>query len=109
MLSTDKAFEILPYISDIYEKIDVKDFIKKYKEKKVEGTEENKTVAGLDLFSYLLKQSKNIKEELFNILAILQDKKVAEIKKQHLAVTLNQLKAIFNDKDLVDFFKGAMQ
>ncbi|MDR7870306.1 MAG: hypothetical protein RIN55_05570 [Tissierellaceae bacterium] len=111
MLSTEKAFEILPYISDIYEKIDVKDFVKKYKEKSkdIEGNEENQIIAGLDLFSYLFKQSGKITDELFSILSVIEDKKVEEIKKQPLKVTLGRIKEIFTDEDLVDFFKGAMQ
>ena len=113
MLTTEKAFDILPHVSDIYEKIDIKVFINSYKEKaknnKDNDVEQNKMIAGLDLFSFILKQSGKVKEEFFNIVAIVEDKKLAEVKKQPFAQTLKTIKDIFTDKELVDFFKGAMQ
>lgn len=114
MLSTEKAFDILPFISDIYEKIDLKDFIETYKEKnKDKNKNENKalrqTIAGLDLFSFVMKQSGKVKEEFFNIVAIAEDKKVEDVKKQSFVLTLKTIKELFTDKELNDFFKQAMQ
>lgn len=110
MLSTEKAFDILPFISDIYEKIDLKDFIKTYKEKnKDEDVGKRQLFAGLDMFSFVIKQSGKVKEEFFNIVAIAEDKKIEEVKKQSFALTLKTIKEIFTDKELNDFFKQAMQ
>lgn len=110
MLSTEKAFDILPYISDIYEKVDFKGFIKEYRENIQDTDEENQQlIAGLDIFAFLMKQSGKVKEEFFNIVAIAEDKKVEEIKKQSFAKTLKTIKELFTDKEMVDFFKTAMQ
>lgn len=110
MLSTEKAFEILPYISDIYEKLDFSEFIKKYQENKAEeDSERRQIIAGLDIFSFIMKQSGKVKDEFFNIVAIVEDKEIEEIKKQSFAKTLKTIKDIFTDKETVDFFKQAMQ
>ncbi|CAK7001925.1 hypothetical protein [Tissierella sp.] len=110
MLSTEKAFEILPYISDIYEKLDFREFIKKYQEnKKEDDAERRQIIAGLDIFAFIMKQSGKVKDEFFNIVAIAEDKDIEEIKKQSFAKTLKTIKDLFTDKDLSDFFKTAMQ
>lgn len=110
MLSTEKAFDILPYVSDIYEKIDIAVFIKSYKEKtKGKDVKQNQMIAGLDLFSFILKQSSKVKEEFFNIVAIMEDKKATEVRKQPFIQTITTIKELFADKELVDFFKGAME
>lgn len=110
MISTEKAFEILPYISDIYEKLDFTGFIEKYQKNKDEEDKEKRQIkVGLDIFSFVLKQSGEVKEEFFNIVAIVEDKKVEEVKKQPLVETLKTIKELFADKELTDFFKLAMQ
>lgn len=109
MLSTEKAFEILPYISDIYEKIDVAEFIKEYKIKKGKNTEQNQVIAGLDLFSFIFKQSNKVKNEIYNIVAIIEDKKAEEVKEQPFTKTLSTIKQLFTDKEIVGFFKQAME
>ena len=110
MLSTEKAFDILPYISDIYEKIDFKGFIKEYRENIKDADEGNQQlIAGLDIFAFLMKQSGKVKEEFFNIVAIAEDKKVEEVKEQSFAKTLKTIKELFADKELTDFFKTAMK
>lgn len=110
MLSTEKAFEILPYVSDIYEKIDLSEFIRKYQEnKKEEDVANRQIIAGLDLFSFVMKQSGKVKEEFFNIVSIVEDKEIEEVKKQSFGKTLKVIKDLFADEELSDFFKTAMQ
>lgn len=110
MISTEKAFDLLPYISDIYEKLDFSDFIKKYQEnKKEEDMQRRQVIAGLDIFSFIMKESSKVKDEFFNIVAIAEDKEVEEIKQQSFTKTLNTIKSLFTDKELSDFFKEAMQ
>ena len=112
MLTTEKAFDILPYVSDIYEKIDIKEFINEYREKNKgnkDDIEQKQILSGLDLFSFILKQSGKVKEEFFEIVAIAEDMKVEDVKKQSFAKTIKTIKEIFTDKELTDFFKEAMQ
>lgn len=110
MLSTEKAFNILPYISDIYEKLDFTEFINKYQSnEEEEDNERRQIVTGLDMFSFIMKQSGKIKDEFFNIVALVEEKEIEEIKKQSFATTLKTIKDLFTDKELSDFFKTAMQ
>lgn len=107
VITTEQTFDMLPYVVEIYEKIDLdsyrKDIQKKYKGKKVNFEE-----LGIDLFVYIMKNFHMAKEEFFQVLSIAENKDVEEIKKQPLSETLNSLKTIFTDKDLMDFFKEAM-
>lgn len=109
MLSTEKAFDILPAISDIYEKIDIADFVKDYRAKQSDDTEQNKVIAGLDLFSFIFKQSSKVKEEFFTIVAIVEDKKIEEVKEQPFIHTIKTIKELFTDEEMNDFFRQAMQ
>lgn len=113
MISTEQAIDMLPYAVDIFEKLDIQNYVK---ENKVDIKGKNKTEIeaeqqklGIKMVTYIVKNSKNVKEEFFNIVAIAEEKDVEEIKKQPLLTTINGLKEILNDKDLMSFFKSAMQ
>ena len=49
---------------------------------------------------------KKRKEDVFGILGILNEKSVEQIKAQNIIVTMKQIKSIFKDKELLDFFKS---
>lgn len=108
MINTDKALDILPYVADIYDKLEMQEYIEKMK-KEYKKNPVSKTEAGLNLFKYIFKNSTKIKDEIFNIVAIIEEKEVEDIKKQSLALTMASLKEIFTDKEFTDFFKTAMQ
>lgn len=111
MISTEKAFDILPHVSEIYEKVNIKKYItdKKTKLKKGTNNEVEMMGLGLDMFSYVLKQSSKVKEEFFNIVAIIEDKNLEDVKKQSLIVTIKTIKDLFEDIETMDFLKSAMQ
>lgn len=99
-LSTDKAVDILieitPYIADIINDSDLRKVIDKYK----------KTPAKqIEYFAELIPMFlKKHREPVYIILAALNETTVEEIQSQSFAVTVNQIKEIANDKDLISFF-----
>ena len=108
MISTEKAFDMLPSVVDLYDKLDIDGYRKKtIKENK--GKEADQTTLGINLFKYVLKNSGKIKNEAFEIVSVFEDRPVDEIKAQNFMLTLGTLKAIFTDKEAVSFFKDAMQ
>lgn len=117
MISSEKAFDMLPHVSDIYEKIDMGKYIanKKFevvknKAKNKEEVDEVKIMGyGLDMFSYIMKNSPKVKDEFFNIVAIIEDKELEEVKAQPLGSTLKTIKLLFEDAETMIFFKQAMQ
>lgn len=99
MISTEKVFDTLPIIVDIYEKLDIAEYKKTFKK------DADKKEAGINLFKYIFKHSKNIKNEIFEIVAILEDKEIEEVKKQGIMNTIKTLKELFQDDEIVNFFK----
>ncbi|MDD3741934.1 MAG: hypothetical protein PHH30_11925 [Bacteroidales bacterium] len=108
MLSTDKAFDILPHIVDVYEKLELDKYIKD-KQKKYKKNPVSQTQAGIDLFKYIFRNTSKIKSEIITIVAILQGKTEEEIAKQDFMQTIDEVKNLFMDKETMSFFKQAVQ
>jgi len=109
MLSSEKAFDMLPYVSDIYEKVNIQKYVLDNKRK---GDTKDKLAImgfGLDMFSYIMKQSPKVKTEIFTIVSMIEGKDIKEVKAQPFTQTLKTFKDLFEDKDTIDFFKSAMQ
>ena len=106
MITSDKAFDLLPAMTDIFDKLNLKDYISDLK-KNSKG--KDKETVGIELFKYVLKNSSKIKEEFFSIVAIIQDKTPEEIKKQSIVDTFNSIKQLFADKEFMSFFTSAMK
>lgn len=121
MINSEKAFDMLPFVSDIYEKIDMGKYIANKKFELVKNKDKNKSKNkeevdevkimgyGLDMFSYIMKNSPKVKDEFFNIVAIIEDKELKEVKAQPLGNTLKTIKLLFKDVETMIFFKQAMQ
>jgi len=107
LISTDKAFDLLPYAVTIFDKLQLGKYIADTK-KSLKEEPKTPLEAGLEVFQFVLKNSGKIKEEIFDIVAVVSEKPKEEIKKQSFAVTLNSFKEIFTDKELLNFFKSAM-
>jgi len=106
MISTEKAFDMLPVVVDLYDKLD----IDKYREEikgKTEG--QSKMTAGINMIKYILKNSKLVKEEVLGIVAIFNEQEIEEVRKQSFMLTINTFKAIFMDKETLGFLTQAMQ
>ena len=109
MFNSEKAFDMLPCIVDLYDKLDLDTYRKKIAEANKNNKDIKNEALGIDLFKYILKNSGKIKEEVFEIVSIFEDKSVQEVKEQSPIKTMNTIKEIFSDKETTDFFKSAMQ
>ena len=112
MVTSEQAFDMLPYAVDIYEKLNIKEYaIEKAQEAKKSGKDANaiQTEVGEDIIKYIVKNSPKVKTEFFSIVAVACKKTLAEVKKQPPAETIKVFMEVFRDKDLLDFFKGGME
>ena len=99
-LNTDRAVDILievtPYISDIVNDKDIKNVIDKYKSNPTDT---------ISYFSELLPTFlKRHREPVYIILSALNGVTVDTIKKQSIIKTINQIKELAKDKELISFF-----
>ena len=99
-IAIDKLCDITPFVADICEGMkedeEFKNFILKYKNDK----KDNLTLI-LRILPLLLKKFKN---EIFSILAIINEKTIEEIKSQSLGTTISQIKTNVKDEDFRGFF-----
>ena len=114
MITTEKVFDILPDIIDMYEKIGLKDYNrklateyrKKYPDKPISDYQEE---IGRDVIFYIIKNSKRAKNEFFKVISVLADVTEEEAKKQSLSQTLKIFNELLKDDELMDFFTTAMR
>lgn len=110
MITSEQAFDMLPYAVDIFDKLSIKEYAQKQAKKAKGKTDEEKQEnLGMDIVKYIIKNSGKVKEEFFNMVAIAEYKKVEEVKKQGIVKTIKIFEEIFNDTELMDFFRRAMQ
>lgn len=110
-ISSEQAFDMLPAVAEIYEKLEIKKYIKDNQITLGEN-DDFKTMMlamGLDIGAYVCKQSPKIKKEVFEIVAILEDKTMEEVLAQSPLKNLNAFKSLFGDKDTIDFLKQAVK
>lgn len=107
MVSTEKVFDMLPVVVEIYNKLDI-DTYRKELEKENVGKRLNKNDLGINIFKHVLKNSLTVKKECFEIVSIFAEKTIEEVKAQSFGKTMSAMKEIFTDKEALDFFKSAM-
>lgn len=108
MVNTEKAFSLLPVVAILYDKLELDEYRKKVAQENKGKKGVSAELLGIDLFKYVLKNSAKIKEEVFEIVSIFEEKTVEEVKAQNFMLTINSLKAIFTDTETTDFLKQAM-
>jgi len=108
MLTTEKAFDMLPAVVDLYDKLDIDGYRKKFAEEN-KGKKLDEMTKGIDLFKFILKNSGKVKDEVFEIVAVFEDKPIEEIKAQNFMITAKSLKEIFSDKEAMELFKSAVK
>ena len=55
-----------------------------------------------------MKNANKVKNEVFEIVAIVEDKKAEEVRKESIFTTIKALKQILETEGMLDFFKSAM-
>lgn len=99
-VAIDKLCEIAPALGDIAEGMktdeEFKNFILKYRKDKTDNIS--------FLFRILPLLLKKFKSQIFEILSVIGEKNVEDIKAQPIGVTINQLKELFKDEDFRSFF-----
>ena len=108
MLNTEKVFDMLPVVVELYDKLDIDGYRKRIAEENKGKKGVDNEAIGIDLLIYILKNSAKIKEEIFEVVAIVEEKPVEEIKAQSFVVTINAVKEIFQDEEAVSFLTQAM-
>lgn len=112
-LSTDKGLDVLveltPYVANIATSESLNREIRKLAETKVADLKSRlqQIVFGADMYSrlipILLKERRN---DVYGIIAVLNEKPVDEIAGQNIMQTIAQIREIFSDRDFLDFFKS---
>jgi hypothetical protein len=99
---------MLPVVVELYDKLDIDGYRKRIAEENKGKKGVDNEAIGIDLLIYILKNSAKIKEEIFEVVAIFEEKTVEEIKVQSFLTTINTIKEIFADKETTDFLTQAM-
>lgn len=112
-LSTDRATDVLceltPYIANIVSDEELLEELKKAVDRKDIVNKAQWLAVGAEKITKILPiLLKKRKEDVFGILAVINEKTVEQIAKQNILVTLKQAKTAFKDKELIDFFKSCM-
>lgn len=109
MISTEKAFDMLPMVTVLYDKL----AIDKYRDELAKKNKGKKNISaeslGIDIFKYILQNSGKVKEDFFEIASVFEEKPIEEIKAQSFTKTILTMKEIMTDGDAVDFFKSVIQ
>jgi hypothetical protein len=108
MISTNTVFDMLPSVVVLYDKLGIDEYRKKISQENKGKKNVDSELLGIDLFKYVLKNSAKVKEEVFEIVSIFEEKTIEEVKAQSFMKTFNTLKVIFSDTETTDFFKSAM-
>lgn len=108
MITTSQAFDMLPAVVDLYDKLAIDVYMEKMAEKN-KGKKLDEKSLGINLFKFVLKNSSKVKDEVFEIVAVFEEKTVEEVKAQNFMLTISTFKEIFTDKEAVSFFKSAIR
>lgn len=112
-LSTERATDVLceltPYIANIVSDEELLEELKKAVDRKDIVNKAQWLAVGAEKITKILPiLLKKRKEDVFGILAVMNEKTIEQIAKQNILVTLKQAKTAFKDKELIDFFKSCM-
>jgi len=103
-ITTEQALDMMPHAVEIFEKVDLKGYYKRVQEENI-GKKVDVESVGLDAILYVVKNITKVKSDIFEMIAIAEETSVEEVKKQSLVKTNKSFKDIFQDEDLMDFFK----
>ena len=112
-LNTDQAADVLceltPYIANITGDKKLLDELAKKFDMKGQSTAELYVFAAQKLAKILPVVLKDHKEDVFGILAVLNDTTPEAVSKQSVFTTIKQARDVLADKELLSFFKSLQQ
>jgi len=103
MISTEKAFDLLPYMVDIFDKLEIKEYVKDNK-----GSTDDAEKAGYELILYVMRNAPKVKDEVIKVVASIEEKPEKDIRKQSIFVTVKSFKELLEADGVLDFFSSAM-
>lgn len=106
--AADVLLEILPFVTEIV--TDAKLCEELANAVDIKGKTAMEVMAvGVAKFAKLIPLVlKNHKEDVFGIIAVLNCKTVDEVRKQNIVCTMEEIKELVHDKELIDFFRSCM-
>lgn len=109
-LSTDRAADVLcqmtPYIANITGDKALLDTLREKLKKEGTSAAELYVFAAKKYASLVPILLKGHREDVFGILAVLNDTTIEKIGAQNILVTMAQIRSVVKDKEIVDFFKS---
>lgn len=99
-MNTEQAFELLPLVSTIIEKTELVDYASSFN-----GVGQKE---GIKILNHVVSNIAVCKAEVFELISRTTGKTVKEVSEQSAVQTFNELKKLFLDTELMDFFKQAM-
>ena len=105
--ATDVLCEITPYVANIVADDELLAELRKAVDPQQVSTRAELMAKGVEkvtkLVPIVLKKRKN---DVFGILAVLNEKDIEEIGRQNIIATMSQIREIVKDKELMDFFRS---
>jgi hypothetical protein len=101
-MTSEKIFDLLPYVVDIFEKLDLQKFIEGNKDK-------DANALGNAVIMHVAKNSGKVKKEFFTAISIIKDITLEEAYKLPFSELIATLKELGKDPELLVFFKLAVQ
>lgn len=108
IITTEKAFDVLPFVGDIADKLKLADEVEKMT-KKFNNNKTGQMSAGIQLSTFVIRNIGKVKKEVFEILSIIDNKTTKEIREQDIQVTIKRVMELVTDAKLMELFKSAME
>lgn len=109
-LTTEQAADVLceltPYIANITGDKALLDELERKFDRKGKSVAELYTYAAKKCAALAPMLLKNHREDVFGILAVLNETTSEAVAKQNILTTISQIRSVFKDKALLDFFKS---
>ena len=108
-VTSEQVYDILPTVVTIYNKIGVKEYRNKLAKENKGKKDIDGTGLAIDLFMFVLGKSKDIKEELFEVIATCEGLTIEESKLLPPGKMIAALKGLFTDKEAVELLTLAVK
>ena len=109
-LTTERAADVLceltPYIANITGDKSLLDELAKKFDSKGKSVAELYTFAAHKYATLVPILLKDHREDVFGVLSVLNETELDKIAKQNIMKTMKQVREVFKDKELLDFFKS---